>query len=450
MQSQLLTDMLQLLDAPQGHYALLSQYASNTQPLAFISPESRKMLGNRMSRMSVNIARLAVTSMVERLRVNGFSDDRAWQLYVDNDLDQRIADAFFDALLYGEAFVLVWAKNGKATASIESPRECAVLRDPADHSVVLAGVKRFSTKTESHAYLYLPDRIEHWVGPHTGPAKSGYTVREVIEHDLGVCPLVPIENGRSEVADLLPLIDALSKLLLDMMIASEAAGKPRRWISGLELIEEPRLDDDGNPVLDDQGEPIVDVKNPIDDVNTIQTMIAESKDTKFGQLDATGLGGFKDGVQVIISQIQAISSLPSHYLSALSATIAPSADGLRSSEAALTARCEQKQLLFGRAMEMVAKLLIAVDTGTPVEDISLRVSFAPADTRSVAQETDAVVKLVTANILPVSYALKKLGYSDDEIERIRAAKRSESLDSQGVALLPTRTPNAPENEPEAA
>lgn len=428
----LLQELLLELDAPQSMYSVYRAYAENRQPLAFISPESRKMLGNRMSRMSVNIARLACASIVERLRVSGFSDDRAWNLFIANDLDQLLPQALFDACLYGEAFVLCWAKDGKATASVESPLCCAVIRDPSDRSVV-AGIKRFDKDKKSHVYIYLPDRVEYWVAPSPG-ARNGFVLREVIEHDLGVCPLIPIDNGRSEVADLLPLIDALSKLLLDMMIASEAAGKPRRWISGLELTEKPRLDDNGDPVLDDSGQPVVDVVSPINDVNTIQTMIAESSETKFGQLDSGDLSSFESAVKVIISQIQAISSLPSHYLSALSAAQVPSADGLRASEAALTARCEQKQLRFGRSVEAVGRLLIAIDTGVDPESIPLRVSWAPADTRSEAQVTDSVVKLTSSGILPVSYALRRLGYSDDEILRIRAEKRLEALDAIGVSL----------------
>ena len=52
--------------------------------------------------------------------------------------------------------------------------------------------------------------------------------------------------------------------------------------------------------------------------------------------------------------------------------------------------------------------------------------WADAATRSVAQEADAVVKLYPAGLLPASFALGKLGYSDDEIEKINAARRTES------------------------
>ena len=52
-----------------------------------------------------------------------------------------------------------------------------------------------------------------------------------------------------------------------------------------------------------------------------------------------------------------------------------------------------------------------------IDDI--RVLWSDAATRSVAQEADAVVKLYQSGLLPTSYALSKLGYSDDEIAGIR-------------------------------
>ena len=77
----------------------------------------------------------------------------------------------------------------------------------------------------------------------------------------------------------------------------------------------------------------------------------------------------------------------------------------------------------------MARLLIAVRTGLDPRAIEARVNWADAATRSVAQEADAVVKLVQAGILPPSYALERLGYAQDEIARIREAKRLESFDA---------------------
>lgn len=418
MSSDLLVELLQTLDAPQARYAELARYHAGEQGIAFISPESRKALGtNRLTRMVVNVPRLQIASIVERLRLVGFSDPRAWTLFVDNDFDQLAPQVMTDALLYGCGWCLVWSKDGKPVVSVESPRQCAVLRAPEDRSVI-AGVKRYNAKDGTHAYVYLPDRIEHWHHPSPDGTAAGMSLIGTVTNTLGMVPLIPFENGDSEITDVLPLTDALSKLLLDMMIASEAAGKPRRWIAGLELTERVRTDPaTGAPVLDENDEPIIDLVSPIDDLNTVQTAISESPDTKFGTWPGMDLSGFKEGVQVLLSAISAVTAIPAHMLDPLSANQAPSADGLRASESALTAKAESKQLLYGRAFEQVGRLLLAVESGADPTRIPMRVRWADASTKSTAQEMDAAQKAMTSKLLSRRTILARLGMSDDEIER---------------------------------
>ncbi len=172
--------------------------------------------------------------------------------------------------------------------------------------------------------------------------------------------------------------------------------------------------------------------NPIPEGH--RAMISESAEAKFGQLTAADLAGYEASVRVILGQIMAVSTLPAHYVGVFTDNPA-SADALRAAEASLTARAEARQDTFGRAWEQVARLMIAVRDGRDPNMIDdIRVQWADAATRSVAQEADAVVKLFQAGLLPQSAALAKLGYSDDEITAIRSAKRAEVLDGQAVDL----------------
>ena len=131
---------------------------------------------------------------------------------------------------------------------------------------------------------------------------------------------------------------------------------------------------------------------------------------------------------MIVQQMQALSGLPDHYVG-ISSSQPPSADALRAAEASLTARAEQRQQIFGRAWEQVARLVVAVREGIDPTTVDVRVSWADPATRSLAQEADSVVKLHQVGLLPASFALKRLGYSESEIEEIRAARRAETLDA---------------------
>lgn len=435
MNNEVLTSLLQRLDEPAARYAHLNAYYTGTQSLAFLSPEAKTALGQRFGRMASNIPRLAVTALAERLRITGFTGADVWADWLRNDLDQLAAVAHREALLLGDSFAMVWADGlGRPQVTVESARQVAVQCDPGSRQVV-AAVKRWETKTTTEAVLYLPDSITRLRANHTGATTTGFDTVEVIDNPLGVVPVVPIRNadriladrGGSEIDDLMPLVDALNKSLADMMTTSEYVGRPRRWATGIELTEAPRVDDNGDPVLDDDGQPILDAVNPIPEGN--RAMISEAADAKFGQLPSADLAGYEASVRVILGQIMAVSTLPAHYVGVFTDNPA-SADALRAAEASLTARAEARQQTFGRAWEKVAKLMVAVRDGVDPEQVDVRVQWADAATRSVAQEADAVTKLHAAGLLPASYALKRLGYTDDEIAEIRTAR---ALDAQTVA-----------------
>lgn len=423
---ELLTALLQRLSEPSARYADLDRYYTGTQPLAYLSPEAKTALGNRFGVMASNIPRLAVTALAERLRITGFSGDAAlWADWVRNDLDQTSGVAHREALLLGDSFVIVWADPfGRPRVTVESAKQVGVLTDPGSRQIV-AALKRWedTTRKTTEAVLYLPDRIVRLRANQAGAVTAqGLATVEELANPLGVVPVVNLRNsdrilgehGSSEIDDLKPLVDALNKSLADMMVTSEYVGRPRRWATGIELTEEPVLDDEGNDTGD-----TVEV-NPIPE--GARAMISEAADAKFGQLAAADLGGYEASVRVLLGQIMAVSTLPAHYVGVFTDNPA-SADALRAAEASLTARAEARQQTFGRAWEQVAKLMIAVRDGrdpSMIDDI--RVLWADAATRSVAQEADAVVKLYAAGLLPASYALGKLGYSDDEVAEIRAAR----------------------------
>lgn len=440
--NDLLVELLLRLDAPQARICELERYATGTQSLAFLSTEQKTALA-RFGRMASNIPRLAVTSLSERLRISGFDGTDVWDEWVQQDLDQLSDVAHQEALTFGSSYVIVWGSNGKPQVSIESPKQVAVIRDPGSRQVLRA-VKRWRNniggKAETLAVAYYPDRIEKW---HANQAAftAGFNLIETIDNPLGVVPVVSINNtallegvgsdsgymydyGHSEISDLIPLCDGLNKLLTDMLVSAEYTARPRRWATGIELVERPKLDSDGNPVLDEDGSPVIESVNPIPEGS--RAMISEAAEAKFGQLQAADLTGYENAVNVLLGQIMACSALPAHYIGVLHDNPS-SADAIRSAEASLTARAEARQKTFGRAWEQVARLMVAVRDGVNPADVNVRVQWCDPSTRSATQEADAATKLFQAGILSRAGTLKRLGFTEDEIRLELLAKRAELL-----------------------
>ncbi|NKZ13659.1 phage portal protein [Mycolicibacterium septicum DSM 44393] len=418
-----LIELLQALDAPQYRYRVLDNYFNGNSPLSFLSPEAKVALRN-FDQLSSNLCRTAVVSLQERLRLSGVEGTDAWSLFEYSDLDQLAAQVHRDALLYGVGYVLVWTdSNGKPRATVESPKQVIAQRDPVTRDVVKA-VKRVRTKTTTEAWVYYPDRVEHWRSNSPSSGNAGYALVETVPHTLGVVPVVPIGDDSSAIDDLLSLQDGINKLLTDMLIASEYAGRPRRYATGIELVEKPVTDDQGQPVIDpDTGEVVTEAVNPFPESNRM--MVSEAAESKFGALPAADLKTFESGIRVLISQAMMVSGLPAHYVGLLQESVT-SADALRAAEAALVARAEARQRIYGVGWEAVARLLVAIRDGVDPDSVIARVVWSPADTRSQAQEADYAVKLYSAGILSRKGVLKRLGLTADEVEEELANTREEA------------------------
>ncbi|RBP64143.1 SPP1 Gp6-like portal protein [Brevibacterium sanguinis] len=413
-----LTEILQKIDEPAAEYTRLTRYYEGKQPLTFLSPEARENLGNRLSSVSVNVPRLVVETIAERLRVTGFTRPDVWSAWLSNDMDTLSSVVHREALLLGDSYVIVWADTqGRPLVSVESATQVAVTTDPATRQVTSA-VKRWSTKDGARAVWYGPDEIVHYVSRTTGATTTGFEPVEALPNSLGRPPVVAFRNGGrlltrgvSEMLDVLALTDAAVKLTTDLLTASEYSARPRRWATGIEL-DEIEAEDGTKEVVNPYGE-------------SDRMMISEAADAKFGQLAGADLIGYENAIGVIMREISAVSGLPDHMLG-LSGSNPTSADSIRASEATLTAKAEAKQGIFGRSWKQVAQLITAVQTGVDPATVEIGVTWADPSTRSAAQEADAVTKLVQAGVLPAAVALERLGYNADEISRIEAAKDREA------------------------
>lgn len=425
------------LDATVPKLLQLDRYWHGQQPAAFLSADAKEALGDRLRMLSVNFPRLAVTALAERLQVTGFRtdgpdsqpDDALWQVWRRNGMEDAAAQAHTDALAYGRSFVMVWADNaGRPVITVESPLQTAVVRDPATRHVT-AAFKRWIDGSTGHATLFEPDKITRLTadGTMVDPAAmsaSAWHTTEVIDNPLGVVPVVPIVNrgrlldvdGVSEMADVLDLTDALSKIVSDMLVTSEFYARPRRWATGLEIVE------------DDAGQPVKPFSAAMDDI-----WQSEAPETKFGQFDPARLDGYADAAALLTQQIGALAGLPPHYLG-LHGDQPASADAIRSAEASLVARSYALQRTFGTAWADVAKLVLAVRDGSDPTALDVDVVWANPETRTPAQAADAAAKLAGIGV-PLSVVLADtLGMTPAQIDRVRQARRGDALDAAGVDL----------------
>ena len=447
--TDLLTRLLQSLEWWRPQAAALDAYAEGRQPLAWLAPEARDALGGRMPKLAVNLPRLTVSAVAERLSVTGFRvdgpdsqpDPDLWRVWLRNRMMTASAAAHQEALTLGRAPVIVWAGDNPDTPLItaESPRQVWVARDP-ETGVATAAAKAWVDPWagQSFAVLYEPDRVTHYTQraaqvplpqerADTLPVPlDGWTLLDTIDNPLGVVPVVELVNsarlldfwGRSEMADVLDAADAINKTLADAMVTSESYARPRRWVTGLE----PVLDDDGNPI------------NPFA-AEMDRLWHAESPDTNFGEFAQASMSGYTDLVKLWLQMVGAVGNLPEHFLGAGGGRANPtSADAIRAAEAPLVARALDRQRVFGASWDDVARLVVAVRDGVDPAGVTVETVWASPETRTPAQAADAAAKLAGIGMPLESVLADPLGYSPAHIAAVMDAKRSEALLNAGTNL----------------
>lgn len=447
-------------DADLPQLKRLDSYYEGKQPLSYMAPELMRELNDRLRQLVINWPRLVVDALEERLDVEGFrfsddaeADSDLWGIWQANDLDEESQLGHVDALAMRRSFVIVGAnENNEANPliTVESPLEVYAERDPRTREVV-AAVKRWTedvpnAESVDHATLYLPGLTtwyvkvkgkEVWIpDPDIAPDVTG----------LDRPPVVPLVNrartrdrgGVSELADVIPVSDALCKIATDMMVSAEYHAIPRRWAAG--LTEEDFVDPDGRKV------------------STFTARIgglwtSENPETKFGQFAEAQLGNFHETINALARVVSGLTGLPPHFLGYIGGEPI-SADAIRASEARLIKRAERRQRAFGGSWERVMRLAMQIRDGSvPANAARLETIWRDAATPTLAQTADAVVKLHAENLLPDEMAWEMMQFSQTQIARMldmQERQADRAIGAEFSAMIGAQRQPAPPTGPEPA
>ena len=429
---------LDVLDARQPRLGALRAAFTGESPSAFLSASSSTSLDGRLTRLGINFPRLVIRSQVDRLRVTGFRragdqdpDPGLWRLWRAAGLVDMSELVHVDRALYGSAAVFVWGHRTRPRTPVVtacSPWHAHVETDPGTGEVLHA-VRRWETSDTSHAVLWEPDAIRRF--RLDTRSSTVWNVVETTPNPWGVVPVVPFvrraslddQQGTSAVADILDLTDAAAKVLQDGLVTSEYYARPRRWATGLEIVE----DDEGNPV------------DPFADGRFLQS---EDPATKFGQLDPPKLDSYADLMSTIVQHVAALSGMPPHYVG-LFGDQPSNVDSIRAAETQLTSAAYADMRHLDASWAAVAAMLHAVATDTHPHDVDAVPVWASPEVRTPAQAADAAAKLHGIGVPLASLLTDPLGMDPQRARSIVDQQRVESL-TRAAENLGAAPPAKPE------
>lgn len=436
-------------------YAKYRRYSQGDQDLAFATPKYAEAFGHLFAAFDYNRMAGVVDAHADRLQLERFAtgteavDEVAAEIWGRNRMDERAGEVHREALLSGDAYVIVWPETGDAYGEDGGvfpqlwPQRADRIRvhyDDERPGLITLAAKLWplhperagGTTTHWRLNLYYADRIEKYVtvrratvapkdrngweeyrseGDTTWPVPNPYQQVPVIHfaNNAGTG-----EYGQSELRDVIPLQDALNKVLTDLLLTSEMAGFPQKVILGLDSS------DDGVQ------EGLRRLQAGLNKIFTIPVDPGGSPPS-IAEFSAANLAQLVQVVEHFDKLISRVSRVPIHYLQ-MSGDF-PSGRALRTAEAPFVSKIEDRQVSYGNSWEDCMGLALRMAGVTDPGDLSaIWKSAAPL---SVEDQWD--LAQMKANVgLPLEQILREAGYDEDTIAQIVEAEQAKQAEREAA------------------
>jgi hypothetical protein len=413
---------------------VFEDYYDGRQKLAFATEQFRKAFGLTFSAFADNWMQIVVDAVEERLNVEGFrvpaddqadlttGDTQAWDYWQANGMDAESPLVHTDGLVDAESYVLVGPGDAYPEITGESAQQMICESAPGYRKRRLAALKKWRDDDGfAFATLYLPDEVYKFISKdklRSNQVRITWIPRETpdeawpLPNPLKEVPVVPFCNRprlvgppQSEIVQLIPLQNAINKLFMDMLVASEYAGFAQRWATGVEVPTDPET-----------GQPRIDVMKMAMD----RFLHTESTDAQFGTLQASDLANYTGAIGMAIQHLASRSSTPPHYFLANMGNF-PSGEALKAAETGLVSKVRRRMRHFGESWEDVMRLAFKVD-GQESKAEAARAGetiWADPESRTESEHIDATVKLASLGV-PSEILWEKSGwFSPQDIDRMK-------------------------------
>lgn len=418
--------IFEALDKKRKPVQRLFDYYDGRQPLQYTAQRLANVFDNRCARFTQNWCAVVVDSVLDRIELTGWDSedqrqneelDRLWN---DLQIDLESFEVHEACAVAGESFLIAERTDeGEIKIYANDPRNMVMVYEDSDpHKKRVAG-KIFQDGEITRLILYYDDRIEAYIANSKLPDVGAFTAFRYDEensgsNESGVMPVFHFRNSRrtvkSELANVIPLQDAVNKLLSDMMVTAEFSAFPARYIVTNAEIEK--------------------LKNSPNEVWRIPAGASDEEGTQIGTLPAADLGNYSSQISELATSIAVITRTPKHYF--YGSTAQPSGEALLAMEAPLNKKANKLRQQFNPVWAEVGAYLLYLSGFGDVPVSEITPVWSPVE--SIQPKTQAEIR--TENIksgLALTTALRLEGRSADEIDQIMAEKQEEDAQEKTLA-----------------
>lgn len=440
-------------DGKAATYGMYRKYAAGDHSLRFASSRYMQAFSRVYSGFSYNRCSGVVAAHADRLVVENFApapelgedaEDTIRQLWDANRMDARADAVHREMFLAGDAYVIIWpdAASPVASGGIPNiwPQTAEQIRVRYDSElpgrITLAARLWIGGDNRFRCNVYSPAAIYKWVSrdaatigtiPKNAEAFLPYMVEGEawpILNPFGEVPVVGFHNGantgvygRSELADVIPIQDALNKVTTDLLMAAELGGFPQKIILG--------LDSDDPSVM----EGLRRIESGLSKIITISSN-PDGNAPSIAEFSATNLGQLREVVELFDTLVSRVSRVPVHWLTMAGSF--PSGSSLRAAEAPFVSKLTAIQSVVGNAWEDAIRLGLRM-MGNDVANGRIQTIWKPVEQLDIIDKWAAINAMVAAGV-PLKYALLWNGVDPSTVEEITMES---AMDTRRLDMLVT-------------
>jgi hypothetical protein len=413
----------------RNYYLTAEAYYEGSVGEVFSNAKWYKLLTANKNDFRFNFARTVVDSVLNRLEINNITamteqaNSKIGDIWQMNDLQIDADEIHRRALVYGDCYSIVWTDvNGNITVDYNSPLTTIMIYDDENPRTKKFAAKLWQTedpndytKKIARLNMYYPDRIEKF--QMSGEIENvvsagGFMLIDTVENPWGEVPVFHFRTskqyGRPEHIDAYGPQDAINKLIITHMNTVDYQGAPQRYaLSGggnsaeFEDFDEESTENSLGALKNGPGE--------------LWYLKGVSKVGEFAPADHKV---FTEPVRDFVRSMASITNTPLHYFEKTGNV--PSGEGLRTAEAPLLKKVEDRQITFGSTWADMFRFILQIDNEA---EPNVEIKWRAVESMDSLDAWEVAVKKRVVGV-SLEQVLIEMGYDVEIAQQIAAAEES--------------------------
>jgi hypothetical protein len=414
----------------RNQYLTAEAYYEGTVGEIFTNARWYQLLTANRSDFRFNFARTVVDSVLNRLEVNNITamtdeaNRKINDIWMMNDLQIDADEIHRNALVFGDCYSIVWTDvEGNITVDYNSPLTTIMIYDDENPRIKKFAAKLWQTedpndytKKIARLNMYYEDRIEKF--QMSGEIENvvsvgGFVLIDTVENPWNQIPVFHFRTtkqyGRPEHMDAYGPQDAINKLIITHMNTVDYQGAPQRYaLSGMgNSAEFDDFNDSGS-----EEENLGSLKNGPGELWYLKGV------SKVGEFSPADHKVFTEPVKDFVRSMASITNTPLHYFEKTGNV--PSGEGLRTAEAPLLKKVEDRQITFGSTWADLFRFILKIDNEA---EPNVQVKWRAVESMDSLDAWEVAVKKRVVGV-SLEQVLIEMGYDVEVAEKIASLEQS--------------------------